>query len=150
MTQPIQPKRIELLLIEDNPGDARLIQEILREAQTPNRLNVTKDGVDALAFLRRPPAGRRPDLILLDLNLPKMNGLEVLAVVKQDAGLRRIPVVILSTSADERDVARCYDLQANCYIVKPVELENLIGVIRFIEEFWFKVVTLPPGAPGGR
>lgn len=140
----------EILLIDDNPGDARLIQEGLRDAPTPNRLSVVEDGMQALAFLRRALAGHyagapRPDLILLDLNLPKKNGREVLAEIKQDPNLRRIPVVVLSSSRDEHDIATCYDLHANCYIVKPVDVAPFFQVIRSIVEFWFKVACPPPG-----
>ena len=140
----------EILLIDDNPGDARLIQESLRDAPAPNRLSVVEDGMQALAFLRRAPAGLyagapRPGLILLDLNLPKKSGREVLAEIKQDSHLRRIPVVVLSSSRDEHDIAYCYDLHANCYIVKPVDVAPFFQVIRSIVEFWSKTVSLPPG-----
>ena len=140
----------EILLIDDNPGDARLIQESLRDAATPNRLSVVEDGMQALAFLRRAPAGHyaaapRPGLILLDLNLPKKNGREVLAEIKQDPHLRRIPVVVLSSSQDEHDIAYCYDLHANAYIVKPVDVNQFFQVIRSLVEFWFEAASLPPG-----
>jgi two-component system, chemotaxis family, response regulator Rcp1 len=137
---------VEILLVEDSPGDVRLTQEALREGQVRNNLHVVTDGVEALAFLRR--AGKyaavpRPDVILLDLNLPKKDGREVLAEIKADDDLRRIPVVILTTSQDERDVLRAYDLHANCYIAKPVNLDQFIAVIRSIESFWLTIVTLP-------
>ena len=137
---------IEILLVEDNPGDARLAIEALREAKVGNRLNVVQDGVEAVAFLRR--EGRhagapRPDLVLLDLNLPKKDGREVLAEIKADADLKRIPVVVLTTSKAEQDILRMYELHANCYITKPVDLDQFMHVVRSIEEFWLTVVKLP-------
>lgn len=139
-------RSIEMLLIEDNPGDARLTIEAMREAKLSNRMHVVEDGVEAMAFLRR--EGRyadapRPDLILLDLNLPKKDGREVLADVKSDPDLRRIPVVVLTTSRAEEDVARAYDLHANCYVTKPVDLAQFMKIVSQIDEFWVKVVTLP-------
>jgi two-component system, chemotaxis family, response regulator Rcp1 len=137
---------VEILLVEDSPGDVRLTREALREGKVRNNLSVVTDGVEALAFLRR--EGRyadapRPDVILLDLNLPRKDGREVLAEVKADERLRRIPVVILTTSRDEQDVLESYDLHANCYITKPVDLDQFIAVVRSIETFWLTVVTLP-------
>jgi CheY-like chemotaxis protein len=137
---------VEILLVEDNPGDVRLTREALREGKIRNHLSVVPDGVEALAFLRR--AGRyaeapHPDVILLDLNLPRKSGREVLAEIKADGQLRRIPVVILTTSADEQDVLRAYELHANCYITKPVDFEQFSTVIQAIENFWLTVVTLP-------
>src|SRR3954451_11666675 len=137
---------VEILLVEDNPGDVRLTREALREGKLRNNLSVVPDGVEALTFLRR--AGRyanapRPDVILLDLNLPRMGGREVLAAIKADSQLRRIPVVILTTSNAEQDILHAYDLHANCYITKPVDFEQFITVIRAIEGFWLTVVTLP-------
>ena len=137
---------IEILLVEDNPGDARLTIEAMREAKVRNRMHVVEDGVEAMAFLRR--QGRygeapRPDLILLDLNMPRKDGREVLAEVKADPDLKRIPVVILTTSRAEEDVLRAYDLHANCYVTKPVDFEQFMRVVREIDEFWVKVVTLP-------
>jgi chemotaxis family two-component system response regulator Rcp1 len=137
---------VEILLVEDNPGDVRLTREALHEGKINNHLSVAPDGVEALAFLRR--EGRYadaapPDVILLDLNLPRKSGREVLAEIKADSKLRRIPVVILTTSADEQDVLRAYELHANCYITKPVDFEQFIGVIQAIENFWLTVVTLP-------
>jgi CheY-like chemotaxis protein len=137
---------IEILLVEDNPGDARLAVEALREAKVGNRLSVVQDGVEAVAFLRR--EGRygqapRPDLILLDLNLPKKDGREVLAEIKADAELKRIPVVVLTTSKAEQDILSMYELHANCYITKPVDLDQFMHVVRSIEEFWLTVVKLP-------
>jgi chemotaxis family two-component system response regulator Rcp1 len=137
---------VEILLVEDNPGDVRLTIEALRDAKVRNNLHVARDGVEAMAFLRRegPYANApRPDLILLDLNLPRKDGREVLAEIKADARLRAIPVVVLTTSAAERDVVQSYNLHANCYITKPVDLDQFIAVIRSIEEFWLMVVTLP-------
>ena len=137
---------IEILLVEDNPADVRLTQEALKEAKVVNRLSVVMDGEEAMAFLRR--EGRhaeapRPDLILLDLNLPRKDGREVLAEVKADERLRRIPVVILTTSKSEEDVLRSYDLHANCFISKPVGLEQFLRVVESIEDFWLSVVRLP-------
>ena len=138
---------VEILLVEDNPGDVRLTVEALREGKVRNNLNVVGDGVEALAFLKREDGyanSPRPDLILLDLNLPKMDGREVLAAIKQDETLRRIPVVVLTTSKAEEDVVRTYDLHANCYISKPVDLDRFIQVVKTIDSFWLQVVKLPP------
>ena len=138
---------IEILLVEDNPGDVRLTIEALKEGKVRNSLSVARDGVEALAFLRREgPHARaaRPDLILLDLNLPRKDGREVLAEIKDDTSLRRIPVVVLTTSRAEEDILRTYDLHANCYISKPVDLEQFISVVRSIDDFWLSVVRLPP------
>ena len=140
-TQPI-----EILLVEDNPGDARLTIEAMREAKVRNRIHVVEDGVEAMEFLRR--QGRfgdapRPDLILLDLNLPRKDGREVLAEVKADPDLKRIPIVVLTTSRAEEDVLRAYNLHANCYVTKPVDLEQFMKIVSQIDEFWVKVVTLP-------
>jgi chemotaxis family two-component system response regulator Rcp1 len=138
---------IEILLVEDNPGDVRLTIEALKEGKVHNRLSVAKDGVDALAFLRRAGTyanAARPDLILLDLNLPRKDGREVLAEIKMDPVLRRIPVVVLTTSKAEEDILRTYDLHANCYITKPVDLEQFISVVKSIDDFWLSVVRLPP------
>jgi two-component system, chemotaxis family, response regulator Rcp1 len=138
---------IDILLVEDNPGDVRLTIEALKEAKVVNRLTTVGDGVDALAYLHR--QGRyagvtRPDLILLDLNLPKMDGRQVLAEIKKDPSLRRIPVVILTTSRAEEDIMRSYDLHANCYITKPVDLDQFMVVVKSIENFWLTIVKLPP------
>jgi chemotaxis family two-component system response regulator Rcp1 len=138
---------IEILLVEDNPGDVHLTRESLKEGKFKTNMSVTVDGVEALRFLRKEREFKdvpRPDLILLDLNLPKKNGTEVLSEIKGDSYLRRIPVVILTTSRDEEDIVRSYDLHANCYIIKPVDLEQFIGVIKFVEKFWLQVVKLPP------
>ena len=139
-------KPIEILLVEDNPGDVRLAVEALRDGKVANRLHIVEDGVEAMSFLRR--EGRyadvpRPDLILLDLNLPRKDGREVLAEIKQDADLKRIPVVILTSSAAEQDVVQAYNLYANCYITKPMDLDQFLKVVRSIEDFWLIVVTLP-------
>ena len=138
---------IEILLVEDNPGDARLTKEALKEGKVCNKLHVAEDGDKALAFLRRGGSyagAPRPDLILLDLNLPKRDGRELLAEIKTDASLRRIPVVILTTSRAEEDILKTYDLHANCYITKPVDLEQFISVVKAVEDFWLTVVKLPP------
>ena len=138
---------IEILLVEDNPGDARLTKEALKEGKVCNKLHVAEDGDKALAFLRRGGSyagAPRPDLILLDLNLPKRDGRELLAEIKTDPSLRRIPVVILTTSRAEEDILKTYDLHANCYITKPVDLEQFIGVVKAVEDFWLTVVKLPP------
>ena len=145
MTKP--PGRpIEILLVEDNPGDVRLTKEGLNEGKVRNNLNVARDGVEAIAFLRREGEysdAVRPDLILLDLNLPRKDGREVLADIKTDPNLKTIPIVVLTTSRAELDVLHSYELQANCYITKPVDLEQFIIVVKCIEEFWFTIVKLP-------
>lgn len=140
-------KAVEILLVEDNPGDVRLTKEGLAESKVHNNLYVVEDGVEAMAFLRREGKygyAPRPDLILLDLNLPKMDGREVLAEVKTDPLLKRIPVVILTTSKDEEDVLRSYDYHANCYITKPMDFEQFVHVVKAIKEFWLTIVKLPP------
>ena len=139
-------KEIEILMVEDSPGDVRLAIEALKDAKIHNHLSVVSDGEEALAFLRRqgPYANApRPDLILLDLNLPKKDGREVLKEIKQAENLKRIPVVILTISTAERDILRAYDLHANCYINKPVDFEQFTDVVKSIEDFWFTVVKLP-------
>lgn len=146
---PIVGRPIEILLVEDNPGDVRLTQEALKEGKVRNRLHVVGDGVEAMAFLRH--EGRyadavRPDLVLLDLNLPRKDGREVLAEIKQDDALKLIPVVVLTTSSAEEDVLRSYNLHANCYIVKPVDLDQFCRAVKSIDEFWLTVVKLP-GSP---
>jgi chemotaxis family two-component system response regulator Rcp1 len=140
---------VEILLVEDNPGDERLTREALREGKVYHNLHWVKDGVEAMAFLRR--QGKyadvpRPDIVLLDLNLPKKDGREVLEEIKSDEDLKRIPVVVLTTSKAEEDVLRTYNLHANCYVTKPVDLEKFIVVVRSIDVFWLTVVTLPPSA----
>lgn len=147
MTLRNAPEAFEILLVEDNPGDARLAQEALKEGRMTSRLKVVVDGVEAMSFLRREgqyQGSPRPNLILLDLNLPRKDGRQVLAELKADEDLRRIPVVVLTTSQAEQDVMRSYDLHANCYITKPVDLDRFISVVRSIEEYWCSVVTLPP------
>ena len=137
---------VEILLVEDNPGDVRLTREALREGKVRNNLYVAADGVEALRFLRREGehAGAvRPDLILLDLNLPRKDGREVLEEVKADPSLRYIPVVVLTSSQAEQDIVRAYDLHANCYVSKPVDLDQFIHVVKSIEDFWFTIVKLP-------
>ncbi len=147
MTSPGLCKGMNILSVEDNPGDVRLIQEALRNGKVGNGLRVVKDGVEALMFLHR--KGKfanvpRPDLILLDLNLPKKGGREVLAEIKADKQLRHIPVVILSTSQADEDILKTYGLRANCYITKPVELDDFMTVLKSIEDFWLTIVKLPP------
>lgn len=142
-------KPLDILLVEDNPADVRLTQEAFRDGKIRNNLMAVKDGVEALEFLRR--RGRyadavRPDLILLDLNLPRKDGREVLAEIKSDPALRRIPVVVLTTSRAEMDIVKSYNLHANCYIVKPVDLDQFVGVVKSIDNFWLTAVTLPPEA----
>ena len=138
---------VEILLVEDNEGDVRLTREALKEGRIRNRLHVVQDGEQALAFLRREGTyaeSPRPDLILLDLNLPRLDGREVLASIKNDPALKSIPVVVLTSSRTEQDLLRAYDLHANCFITKPVEFEQFIEVVRSIEDFWLTIVVLPP------
>lgn len=138
---------VDILLVEDNPGDARLAVEALKEGNVSNRLHVVPDGVEAMAFLRREGKyadAPRPHVVLLDLNLPRKDGRQVLAEVKTDEVLKRIPVVVLTTSQAEQDITKSYELHANCYITKPVDLDRFITVIRSIEDFWCTVVKLPP------
>lgn len=146
------PRPVEILLVEDSPSDAELTVEALREAKIRNRLNLVEDGEQALQFLRRQgahAAAPRPDLIMLDLNLPRKDGREVLAEIKEDDDLKTIPVVVLTTSRAEQDVLRAYRLHANCYITKPVDFKQFLSVVRSIESFWLYVVTLPPNGTGG-
>jgi two-component system, chemotaxis family, response regulator Rcp1 len=138
---------IEILLVEDNDGDVRLLTETFRKGKIHNRLSVVEDGVEALAFLRREgqyASAPRPDLILLDLSLPRKNGQEVLAEIKQDADLKRIPVCVITSSQAERDVLQAYNNHVNCYLTKPVGLAQFVDVIRSLEEFWLTFVKLPP------
>jgi CheY-like chemotaxis protein len=138
---------VEILLVEDNLGDVGLTRETLKDSRLLNHMSVAGNGVEAMAFLRREGKyanATRPDLILLDLNLPKKDGREVLAEIKTDERLRRIPVVVLTTSSAEQDILKTYDLHANCYITKPVDLDQFIAVVKAIEEFWFTIVKLPP------
>jgi len=141
-------KPVDILLVEDNEGDARLAKEAMRDSKISNTIHHVSDGVEAMAFLRK--EGKyadtpRPDLILLDLNLPRKDGREVLADIKEDEDLKRIPVVILTVSNDEADVLRTYNLHANCYITKPIDLGQFIKVVRSIEDFWLTIVKLPNG-----
>ncbi len=140
-------KQVEILLVEDNLGDIRLTKEAMKEAKIINNLNVVEDGIEALAYLRKKgnfKGVKRPDLILLDINLPKKNGREVLAEIKQDIHLKQIPVVILTVSNAEEDIIKTYELHANCYITKPVDMEQFIKVVKSIDAFWFSIVKLPP------
>jgi CheY-like chemotaxis protein len=139
---------VEILLVEDNPGDVDLTRETLQDSKLLNHMNVVGNGVEAMAYLRRQgkyAEATRPDLILLDLNLPKKDGREVLAEIKTDERLRRIPVVVLTTSSAEQDILKTYDLHANCYITKPVNLDQFIAMVKAIGEFWFTIVKLPQG-----
>ena len=140
-------KTIDILLVEDSPGDVRLTQEALKDAKMRNELHVVVDGVEAMSFLHK--EGKyadvpRPDLILLDLNLPKKDGREVLEEVKADESLKRIPVVVMTISQAEEDILKAYNLNANCYITKPVDLDQFVKVVKSIDEFWLSLVKLPP------
>lgn len=138
---------VEILLVEDNPGDVRLTIEALKEGKVSNNLAVVTDGVEALDYLHRRGNFRDvsvPDIILLDLNLPRMDGREVLREIKAHDKLRRIPIVVLTTSSAEEDIVRSYDLHVNCYITKPVDMDQFIEAVKAIDQFWFSVVTLPP------
>jgi chemotaxis family two-component system response regulator Rcp1 len=140
---------VEVLLVEDNPGDVRLIQEAMTGSKVQAHLNVVTDGEQAMAFLRREKtfaAAVRPNLILMDLNLPRKDGREVLIDLDADPALRDIPVVVLTSSAAERDIRRAYELHANCYLTKPADLEEFIRVVQLIEDFWISTVKLPPSA----
>ena len=148
MSVEIRERSVEILLVEDNPSDVRLIQEALKDGKLRNSLSVVGDGEEALAFLRNegdfqdaPP----PDLILLDLNLPRVDGREILSQIKSCPALKRIPVVVLTTSKSEEDILRSYELQANCFITKPVDLDQFIAIVQSIEEFWLTIVKLPEG-----
>lgn len=142
------PKAVNILLVEDNPGDVRLVVESMKESKRPTNLRTVKDGVEAMAYLNREGIFAnevRPDIILLDLNLPRKNGKEVLAEIKKDPSLKRIPVIVLTASSADRDILNSYDLNANCYITKPVSLDKFTEVVKSIENFWLTVVKLPPG-----
>jgi CheY-like chemotaxis protein len=146
MNELTNSRPINILLVEDSPGDVRLTQEALKEGKVSNQVHVARDGVEAMEFLRR--QGKfadkpRPDLILLDLNMPKKDGREVLAELKADVSLRTIPVVVLTTSSAEEDILRSYGLHANCYITKPVDMDQFIVAIKSLEDFWLTVVRLP-------
>jgi two-component system response regulator len=139
-------KPIEILLVEDNPGDVRLTREALKTGKVWSNLHVVEDGVEALAFVRQQGSyanAPRPDLVLLDLNLPKIDGREVLSNIKTDENLKRIPVVVLTTSQAEEDILKAYNLNANCYITKPVDFDQFLKVVRVVEEFWLTIVKLP-------
>jgi CheY-like chemotaxis protein len=140
-------KPVDILLVEDNAGDVRLAQEALMESKVSNNLYVVNDGVEAMEYLRKKGKYKTavpPDLILLDLNLPKKDGREVLAEIKEDANLKRIPVVVLTISSDEADILKSYNLHANCYITKPIDIEQFHKVVIAIDDFWFTIVKLPP------
>jgi chemotaxis family two-component system response regulator Rcp1 len=137
---------IEILLVEDSPGDVRLTQEVFKASKIRNRLHITRDGEEAMSFLRNGSSGTdavRPDLILLDLNLPKKDGREVLAEIKADEDLRQIPVIVLTVSSAEEDILRSYNLHANCYLTKPIEFARFVKLVQSIEEFWLTIVRLP-------
>jgi CheY-like chemotaxis protein len=144
-------KPIEILLVEDNAGDIRLTREALKESSLMVNLRVVRDGIEAMEFLRGGENGARacPDLILLDLNLPRKDGREVLQEIKTDAGLRRIPVVVLTTSEAESDILATYGCHANCYITKPVDMDQFIKIVNMLNEFWFTIVKLPPRDDAG-
>lgn len=147
MVGPRAMRSIDILMVEDDPGDVRLTREALKGSKLLHNISVVEDGVAALDYLRRREPYQdavRPDLVLLDLNLPRMDGREVLAAMKQDPVLRVIPVVILTTSQAEEDVLRAYNLNANCYVTKPVDFDQFMRIVRAIEDFWLNVVTLPP------
>ncbi|HUY27797.1 MAG TPA: response regulator [Candidatus Binataceae bacterium] len=148
MNQTLAPtvEPVNILLVEDNPGDVRLTIEVLRDGKFRNQLSVAVDGIEAMNYLRRREghaAAKRPDLVLLDLNLPRKDGRQVLAEIKADPDLRRIPVVVLTTSSAPVDVIQSYNLQANCYITKPVDLTQFVRVVRHIQDFWLTIVKLP-------
>jgi CheY-like chemotaxis protein len=148
MTDTRYRQPVEILLVEDNPGDIRLIVDALKDGKLPNKVSVVRDGVEALAFLRSEGkyAGvANPDLILLDLNLPKKDGRELLEEIKKDPDLKHIPVVVLTTSTADQDIINAYDLHANCYVNKPLELEQFIKMVHSIEHFWFTIASLPVG-----
>lgn len=145
-------KPIEILVVEDNPGDARLMLEAFKEGKVCNNLTIVEDGVEAMTFLRKEGKYKnvlRPDLIFLDLNLPKKDGREVLKEIKLDENLRRIPVVVLTTSEAEEDIMKTYNYHANCYITKPVDLDKFIKVMKAIDDFWLTIVKLPPNGMKG-
>ena len=137
-------QQIHILLVDDNEGDILLTREALDDARIVNKISIAYDGLEAIRFLKKQPVGREtPDLILLDINLPKMNGTEVLAFIKNDPDLKRIPVIMLTTSSAEKDILASYDNHANCYITKPVDLDRFMNVVRTIEDFWISIVKLP-------
>lgn len=149
MNSQVAERPMEILLVDDNPGDVRLTAEALKDGEVENRLHTAKDGMEAIAFLRR--KGRytdapRPDLILLDLNMPRMNGRQVLAEIKEDSALKHIPVVILTGSREMDDVVKTYDLHANCYVTKPIDFEQFTMMVKSITDFWLTIVRLPSEA----
>ena len=142
---------IDILVVEDNPGDARLITEVLNDNKVFSSLYIVNDGVEAMRFLKNEGKYKtvpKPDLIILDLNLPKKDGREVLAEIKSDEGLKHIPIVIMTISQAEEDILKSYNLHANCYITKPIDLDQFIKVVKSIEDFWFSIVKLPPKTEG--
>jgi two-component system, chemotaxis family, response regulator Rcp1 len=146
MTLSAEAKPVDILLVEDNPGDVRLTQEALKEAKLVVNLHVVNDGVEAMAFMRREgqyASKPRPDIVLLDLNLPKKDGREVLAEIKSDPDLKRTPVVIVTTSKAEEDIVKTYDLHANCFVTKPLDLDQFVIMVQSIEHFWLTIVKLP-------
>ncbi len=143
MNEVQKAEPITILLVEDNPGDSRLIKEVFKDGKVANTLVVAKDGVEAITILKD-PVTEFPDLILLDLNLPRKRGLDVLEEVKSDPDLKRIPVIVLTTSNDEKDILKSYDLHASAYLTKPVDLNEFITVIRNLENFWLTLVKYPP------
>jgi CheY-like chemotaxis protein len=147
MRKRFRESPVEILLVEDNPGDIRLTQEALRSGKVCNNLNVVSDGAEALAFLRREAKyahAPHPNLVVLDLNLPRKNGYDVLTEMKTDESLKHIPVVILTTSESEEDVLKAYRLHANCYIAKPVRLDQFFEAVRSLQDFWLTTIELPP------
>jgi chemotaxis family two-component system response regulator Rcp1 len=149
MKQQDNSKLVDILLVEDNEGDARLAKEAMRDSKIRNTLHHVSDGEEAMAFLRKEgqyAKAPRPDLVLLDLNLPKKDGRQVLAEIKNDDELKRIPVVILTVSSAEEDILKSYNLHANCFITKPIDLSQFMKVVRSVEDFWLTIVRLPDGA----
>lgn len=147
MSYRLEGRPVRILLVEDNPGDVRLTKEALKEAKVRNEISVAADGEEALAFLKKEGkyAGvKHPDVIFLDLNLPRKSGLEVLKEIKNDEALKRIPVVVVTSSKAEQDIVKSYNLHANCFVTKPVDLNQFLDVIRSIEDFWLSIVWLPP------
>lgn len=143
----VSGRSIEMLLVEDNEADIKLTQIALKQAKLENRLHVVRDGEEAIAFLRREgnyADAVRPDLVLLDLHLPKVTGAEVLKMIREDVKLKNLPVVILSTSDADKDIYESYELHANCYVTKPVDLRKFMGVVEMIEDFWARIASLPP------
>jgi len=147
MSYRLEGRPVRILLVEDNPGDVRLTKEALKEAKVRNEISVVGDGEEALQFLHKQgkyEGVKHPDVIMLDLNLPRKGGLEVLREIKQDEGLKRIPVVVITSSKAEQDIVKSYNLHANCFVTKPVDLTQFLEVIRSIEDFWLSIVWLPP------